>query len=97
MSAAAFFPWGTCVERAGSQCANLPARATIRIRLPAPPQNPLAPLRFPRVPAVFHLAAVCAQPLFHSDRVYDRHTGVRAEPWGFRAHPTPELLKPENA
>ena len=71
--AASFFLWDRCVARAGCQCANPSASATMRIRLSAPPQNPLTPLKSLRVPAVFHLATACAQPLCHSDRVYDRH------------------------
>jgi len=29
-------------------------------------------------------------------RIRTRNPGLRAEPWGFRAHPMPTILKPEN-
>lgn len=32
-----------------------------------------------------------------TQRIRTRNPGVRAEPWGFRAHPKPTILKPENS
>jgi hypothetical protein len=82
--------FGICTLSAADQCQRAVNR---QFEKPCQPRSSNTRDRPPRRTGRQHIRAVN----WRKPRIRTSRRGVRAEPWGFRAHPEPDLIQTENA